>query len=645
MSLPPRPVLASALSALLVLALVLPTGAQIPGLPDLPDAPLGAIGEILDPLEELLEEVTGPLGDVLGDVPLDNAVTITAEDAVDAAIALSRITFESSQIVLLGRDDVFADSLSSVATQGIAGAPLLLTPSDSLDPRVEEELDRLGTTEIIILGSTAAITPALEATLVERFGDAGVSRVGGPSRVETAALLAELVAPDASDAILMRAYPEEGSDQSQAYADALGAGPLGSLREWPALLTTTDYLHPAAREYFESADVTSVSIIGGEAAVGAAVEDELTDMGITVTRIAGENRWGTAIEIARAMDFLDASDASRLILSEAGAIEEPLWAAGFAAAAHGAVFEAPVILADGVLLPPETLAFIGDGLISNALRLSNLPLICNSFVDFLACETAALLLLGALDEVNALTGGVLELVLGPVFDPLNEALEGIIPGSDGTSPGLLGQILAILGVPGVEEEDPEGSDGTDCDGDGEVENDEECPEEDPAVRFATAIDQQPTAVRSAVLRLIGPEGDRISPTHQAVLMSVLDDLQSALGGPVDTSDPAQAAALVTVLDAIDDTLGAQSAGLPLTDLEDLLQGLEVLVGSLVEESVLGAIGDVVAGLGADAPVEVTDLLDDVVGALTGTRTRSGGLTATYGQAAAELDASILRLRG
>ena len=34
----------------------------------------------------------------------------------------------------------------------------------------------------------------------------------------------------------MRAYPEEGSDQSQAYADALGAGPLGSLREWPALL-------------------------------------------------------------------------------------------------------------------------------------------------------------------------------------------------------------------------------------------------------------------------------------------------------------------------------------------------------------------------------------------------------------------------
>ena len=632
-----RRALSVVVSILLVLAMSLPARAQIPGLPDLPDAPSGAIGMILDPLEELLESVTGPLGDVLGDIPLDNAVTITADDAVDAAIALSRITFETSAIALVGRDDVFADSLSSVASQGIAGAPLLLTPSDSLDERVVEELDRLGTTQVIVLGSTDAISEGLEEDLVDRFGDANVARVGGPSRVETAALLADYVAPDATDAILLRAYPEEGADQSQAYADALAAGPLGSMKEWPALLTTTDYLHPAAREYFEEAEVTNVAIVGGEAAVGPEVESELTDMGITVTRIAGENRWGTAIEIARSMDFLDAADASRLILSEAGAVEEPLWAAGFAAAAHGAVFEAPVILADGVLLPPETLAFLGDGLISNALRLSNLPLICNSFVDFLACETAALLMLGALDEVNALTGGILELVLGPAFEPLAEALDGIIPGSDGSSPGLLGQILAILGVSGDEEEPP-----ADEDCDDEV---DECPEEDPAAAaFATAMADQPVEVQDAVTRLIGPAGDRISPSRQAALIPVLANLRAALGGPVDTSDPAQAAALVEVLDTIGEVLGSEGTDLPLDGLTDLLTAVDSLVGDLLEESVLGALGDVVDGLGIDSAEEVTDLLGDVVGALTGTRTRAMGLTGSYGPQAAELDAAIARLR-
>ena len=635
-----RPLVAGLTAATMALTAAGPAAAQ--SLPDLPVAPSGAIGELLSPLEDLLGEITAPLGDALGDIPLDNAVTLTAEDAVDAAVALSQITFDSSQIVFVGRDDVFADTLSSVAGQGIAGAPLLLTQTDAIDERVITELGRLGATQVILLGSTAAISEAVEAEFAEIYGTANVSRVGGPSRIETAADMAALLAPAADHVVLMRAYPSAGNDQSQAYADALSAGPLASVQELPSLLTTTEYLHPATEAYLDDAGVSQVTIIGGEAAVGAAVEQTLLDKGMTITRIAGNNRWHTSMLIANAMGILDAADANRLILTEGGNIDAPLWSAGFAAAAHGAVYQSPVILADGPLLPPETISFIADGLISNALRLSNEPLICNSFVDFLACEAAALLMLGTLDEVNALLGGALEAVLGPLFDPLREALDGAIPGPGEGSPGLLGQVLGLIGVGGTEE-DPAASnceDGIDNDEDGEIDEADEC-DGSADSQMDAVLASQPTAVRAAFVDLIGPSGARVSTSEQSVLIDILQDLQDTLGGPVDTTDPAQAAALVDVLRAVDGVLGDRSGNVPLGELTSLLEGVEDLA-DLVD---LVALGEVVDALGIDTLPVVEDLTGMVSGLLAGSQFASAEeeLVGTYGEAAAPLAAVIDRL--
>ncbi len=610
--------------------------AQVPGLPDLPVAPPGAVGEVLDPIEDLLEEITGPLGDLVGDVPLDNAVTLMGEDAVDAAIALSRITFETSEVAFIGRDDVFADTLSSVAGQGIAGAPLLLTQTDSIDERTVAELDRLGVTRIIVLGADQALSPLVQQRFETAYGSDNVTRVGGPSRIETAADLAAELAPSAQRVVMLRAYPDEGSDQSQAYADALSAGPLASSLELPSLLTTTDYLHPATEAYLESAGVTEVTLIGGESAIAPAVEQTLSSMGITVDRIAGDNRWATSILIAGAMGIVDASEANRIILTEGGSVDKPLWAAGFAAAAQGAVFESPVILADGPLLPPETLSFFADGLIANALRLSNQPLICNSFVDFLACETAALLMVGLLDEANALTGGALEMVLGPLFGPLAEALDGVIPGAGEMGPGLVGGIVGLIGVPGDDSE-PEGdlcSDGIDNDADGEIDEADEC-----EAAFAAFMTTQPPAVQDAVQRMVGAPGERISPSRQVVLIDVLGELRAALGTPVMTADPVQAAALVEVFDGITAVLASRSTGAPLDALTGLLEGVADLVADLAD---VAALGQAIDGLGVDAS-DVVDELTGTVGALlTGTSgfQSSQSLQDRYGDGAGPLSEAL-----
>ena len=618
-----------------------PAAAQ--SLPDLPTAPSGAIGEILSPLEDLIGDITNPLGDALGDVPLDNAVTLTGTDAVEAAIALSQITFPESQIAFIGRDDVFADTLSSVAGQGIAGAPLLLTQTDAIDERVTEELTRLGVTEVVVLGSTAAISEAVEAEFVSLYGADKVSRVGGPSRIETAADLAGLVSPNADHVVMMRAYPSEGADQSQAYADALSAGPLASRGELPSLLTTTDYLHGATEAYLRSAGVEQVTLVGGEAAIAPAVEETLLDMGITVTRIAGANRWDTSVRIANAMGMLDVSDANRVILTEGGAVEEPLWSAGFAAAAHGAVYESPVLLADGPLLPPETISFIGDGLLSNALRVSNEPVICNSFVDFLACETVALMMLGTLDEANALAGGAIETVLGPVLEQLSALLEEVIPGPDGTSPGLVGQILGLIGVGGTEENPASDlcNDGIDNDEDGEIDEADECSAD--AV-MANAMAAQPAEVQAAFANMMGQEGNRVSPSQQGVLLRIISDLNDTLGAPVDTTDAAQAEALVEVLDAVTAVVGDRSGNIPLGELTNVLEGVEALITDLAD---LQSLGSLVDNLGTDTLPVVEDLTETVSGFLASESNYASveaDLVGTYGADAQPLADAINRLK-
>ncbi|MGI6217280.1 MAG: BspA family leucine-rich repeat surface protein, partial [Coriobacteriales bacterium] len=82
------------------------------------------------------------------------------------------------------------------------------------------------------------------------------------------------------------------------FPDALSAGPLAGLLEAPLLTTSKgrlsfDALHEITR--LKSDDGATVVIVGGEAAVSKNVADEVGSIdGITVERVSGSNRSGTA---------------------------------------------------------------------------------------------------------------------------------------------------------------------------------------------------------------------------------------------------------------------------------------------------------------------------------------------------------------
>ncbi|MEO2108278.1 MAG: hypothetical protein ABGZ36_21890, partial [Actinomycetota bacterium] len=83
---------------------------------------------------------------------------------VEVAVSLSQSTPLASTRVLIGRDDVFVDSMTSGVLQG--DSPLLLVPPAGPVPDlVLDELARVGPSRVTLLGGENAVQPAVAEQL------------------------------------------------------------------------------------------------------------------------------------------------------------------------------------------------------------------------------------------------------------------------------------------------------------------------------------------------------------------------------------------------------------------------------------------------------------------------------------------------
>ncbi|CAN5475698.1 hypothetical protein BH23ACT9_BH23ACT9_02240 [soil metagenome] len=272
---------------------------------------------------------------------------------VALSIDLSRRAGSSAGTVLLGTSGDFPDSLASGGLQGL-GRPLLLTPGAALDPDARGEIERLGATSVEVLGGTAAISEAV----VDELQAAGlqVTRVAGPTRVETAVTVADrLPAPDR--AFVVRAYPRE--EASQGFADSLAVGAWAAEVGGAVLLTTEESLSTATGDWLEGAGLDAVEVIGGTAAIAPRVEADLQAIGLATSRVAGDTRGETAVAVAEARGLASPADTDTVVLLDG---TDPLaWTAGFGVAGLAADLGAPVLLSDGPALPDATVGWFAGG--------------------------------------------------------------------------------------------------------------------------------------------------------------------------------------------------------------------------------------------------------------------------------------------
>ena len=232
----------------------------------------------------------------------------------------------------------FPDALvggAAAATQ--YGGPLLLVQPNSIPTQIAAELTRLKPASIFVLGGTAAVSNAVQTTLKTYTPD--VYRVAGADRYETAANLTAT-------------YPKHLPvfiATGTTYPDALAGTAAATARHAPILLTTSTTLPPVTAAALSALEPSSITILGGTAAVSAAVETQLRAYASTVTRISGPDRYATAAAIA---EKVFPGPTSVFITTGAG------FADGLTGGPVAGTARQPLLLATTTCLPAATAAVV-----------------------------------------------------------------------------------------------------------------------------------------------------------------------------------------------------------------------------------------------------------------------------------------------
>ncbi|MBA2577523.1 MAG: septal ring lytic transglycosylase RlpA family protein [Euzebyaceae bacterium] len=268
-------------------------------------------------------------------------------DRITTAVDASRDFRETATDVLLATAAGFPDALAAGALANRLHAPLLLTTPGALPAVVAEELQRLQTETVWILGGENAVSAAVEADLAAAGYQ--VRRLSGRTRYSTAAEVAQAAGGSESGDVVVALG--EHADPARAWPDAVAAGALSATPDRvPTLLTRANDLPEETVAALAGLKPSRVLLLGGEAAIRPAVEAQLAALGYDVDRVAGTSRYETSVQLAdEALRRFGGGDQPAVFAS--GRNYPDALSAGTVAAALGA----PLIL-----VPPRGLSASAD---------------------------------------------------------------------------------------------------------------------------------------------------------------------------------------------------------------------------------------------------------------------------------------------
>ena len=138
--------------------------------------------------------------------------------------------------------------------------------------------------------------------------------------------------------------------RADAFPDALAGGPLAAAKHGPLLLTSSGSLDAVTKTEIQRVlePGGTVFLLGGTAALSTSVSSAISAMGFATVRLAGSDRFGTAVAIAGAM-----SNPSTVFETTGEGFADALSAVPAAVAEYGAI-----LLTDGASQPAATAAYL-----------------------------------------------------------------------------------------------------------------------------------------------------------------------------------------------------------------------------------------------------------------------------------------------
>lgn len=273
---------------------------------------------------------------------LVEAVRRSGRDRFGTAAALGLAAFpQGAEAVVLARADDFPDALAGSFVAGLLEAPVLLVGRHEVPAATAAALDALGPSLVVLLGGPGAIGPEVEEALAGEGRE--VLRIAGRTRYDTAAQAASFAGERAPSVSLLGGEPLPTAliASGERFPDALAAGSYAFAAGLPLVLTGRTALPAATREVLTdpALGIRQVVLIGGPAAVGDAVRDEVRALGIAVLRVHGLDRTGTAVGVATVLGEALGFEPRTVTLATGGGFPDAL-----ALAALAGVAEAPVLL-------------------------------------------------------------------------------------------------------------------------------------------------------------------------------------------------------------------------------------------------------------------------------------------------------------
>lgn len=249
-------------------------------------------------------------------------------------------------------------------------------------PELQSFMDGLGAVDALNLDGGGSTTMTVGSSIVNRPSEGsrsvanglfvyhsypfdGSRRISGADRFATAANVATRTYPNGVDQVVIAT--------GAGFPDALAGGPLATKLGAPLLLTQRGELPQATLNALDTLRPDFAVLLGGTAAIGDAVRDALRDRGISVSRVSGDDRFGTATAIGRTI--VGREDVERVFVATGAGFADAL-----SAAAPAGMLEAPILLtAKGELSDParrfiterdvgEVVIVGGTAAVSNTVR-------------------------------------------------------------------------------------------------------------------------------------------------------------------------------------------------------------------------------------------------------------------------------------
>ena len=234
-----------------------------------------------------------------GGTPTPDPGVIGGGDRIETAIKISRRFYDKAKTVIVVRHDLFPDSMTASVLAKLKDAPILLNPTNKLDPRVGAEIKRLGAEEVIIVGGPDSISEKVRGDLKAYDKDKDVERIAGVDRYGTSEMVARRVTG-------ITGKKNTGVIASgQVFPDALSVGTFASRDGYPILLVKKNLVPDQVVRAIKDLDIKKTYIAGGTNTISKSTEAKLPGV---LERMAGKDRYETSVAIAKSK-FEDSKEA------------------------------------------------------------------------------------------------------------------------------------------------------------------------------------------------------------------------------------------------------------------------------------------------------------------------------------------------